>query len=153
MSRVLLLHLDGKVPNIALMRLAAHHKAIGDEVTLRRAPTVAAVEPELGDRFDRVYASAIFTRTRPVAERLLTARPDAIVGGTGWDLGRTLEDVGVTTKAQDYSIYPRFKPSIGFSQRGCQLQGEAHLHGVGQPRGRARALPRARSAARGRRET
>jgi hypothetical protein len=35
--RVLLLHLDGKLPNVALMRLSAHHKARGDEVTLRRA--------------------------------------------------------------------------------------------------------------------
>lgn len=119
--KILLLHLDGKLPNIALMRLAAHHKALGDDVTLRCAPTVVAVEPEFGDTFDRVYASAIFERTRPVAERLLAARPDAIIGGTGWNIARTLEDVGVTTKAQDYSIYPRFKPSIGFSQRGCRL--------------------------------
>lgn len=119
---VLLLHLDGKLPNIALMRLAAHHRALGDVVTLRHAPTVAAVEPELGDIFDRVYASAIFERTRPVAARLLEVRPDAIVGGTGWDLGRTLEDVGVATLAQDYSVYPRFRASIGFSQRGCRLR-------------------------------
>lgn len=122
MKHVLLLHLDGKLPNLALMRLAAHHRVLGDAVTLRRAPTMAAVEPELGDNFDMVYASAIFERTRPVAERLLEVRPDAIVGGTGWDVSRTLEDVGVTTKEQDYSVYPRFEPSIGFSQRGCRLK-------------------------------
>jgi len=120
--KVLLLHLDGKLPNIALMRIAAHHRALGHEVSFRRTPTPAAVEPELGDDFDRVYASAIFERTRPVAERLLEVRPDAIVGGTGWDVGRTLEQVGVMTQAQDYSLYPRFRPSIGFSQRGCRLK-------------------------------
>ena len=124
MKRILLLHLDGKLPNVALMRVAAHHRALGDQVELRRAPTVAAVAPELGDQFDRVYASAIFERTRPVAERLLTVRPDAIVGGTGWDLRRSLEDIGIVTKAQDYSIYPRFQPSIGFTQRGCRLRCE-----------------------------
>lgn len=32
---VLLLQLDGKIPNIALMRLAAHHRALGDVVVLR----------------------------------------------------------------------------------------------------------------------
>jgi hypothetical protein len=121
-ANVLLLHLDGKLPNLALMRLAAHHRALGDAVTLRRAPTIAAVEPELWDVFDRVYASCIFDRTRPVAERLLEVRPDAIVGGTGWDLRRTIEDLGVTTKTQDYSLYPRFRASIGFSQRGCRLR-------------------------------
>lgn len=124
MNRVLLLHLDGKLPNIALMRIAAHHHALGDSVELRRAPTAEAVEPELGDAFDRVYASAVFERTRPVAQRLMEVRPDAFVGGTGWNVRRSLEDVGITTKAQDYSIYPRFKPSIGFSQRGCRLRCE-----------------------------
>jgi hypothetical protein len=104
------------------MRLAAHHRANGDEVVLRRTPTVASVEPELGDRFDLVYASAIFERTRPVVERLLCVRPDAVIGGTGWDVTKTLEDAGVTTTMQDYSIYPRFGPSIGFSQRGCRLR-------------------------------
>lgn len=119
---VLLLHLDGKLPNVALMRLAAHHRALGDEVTLRYAGTKAAVEPEIGDKFDRVYASAIFERTRPVAERLLEVRPDAIIGGTGFDVARTLESIGVTTLAQDYSIYPRCRFSIGFTQRGCRLR-------------------------------
>ena len=121
---VLLLHLDGKLPNVALMRIAAHHRALGDAVTLRRVPTPSAIEPELGDRFDRVYASAIFERTRPVAERLLEVRPDAVVGGTGWRVESALEDVGIATRAQDYSIYPRFEPSIGFSQRGCRLKCE-----------------------------
>jgi hypothetical protein len=121
---VLLLHLDGRLPNLALMRLAAHHHALGDTVTLRRALTVAAVEPELGDAFERVYASAVFTRTRPVVARLLEVRPDAIVGGTGVDVSRTLESFGVTTKVQDYSIYPGFPHSIGFSQRGCRLRCE-----------------------------
>jgi hypothetical protein len=121
-SSILLLHLDGKLPNVALMRIAAHHRAIGDSVELRHAPTVASVEPEMLDRHDRVYASCIFERTKPVAERVLSAHPGAHVGGTGFELSKTLEDVGITTKTQDYSIYPRFRPSIGFTQRGCRLR-------------------------------
>ena len=93
-------------------------------MTLRRAPTVAAVEPELGDRYDAVYGSCIFERTRPVAERLLEIRRDAIVGGTGWSLQRTLADVGITTTAKDYGLYPRFAASLGFTQRGCRLKCE-----------------------------
>lgn len=119
---VLLLHLDGKLPNLALMRLAAHHRALGDVVAFRKALKIEAVEPHLGDAFERVYASAIFERTRPIAERLLEVRQDAIIGGTGWDLRRTLEDMGVTTKAQDYTDYDDFAPSIGFTQRGCRLK-------------------------------
>jgi hypothetical protein len=118
---VLLLQLDGKFPNLALMRLSAHHKAMGDSVELRHAPTVEKVERGLFDDADRVYASLIFERTRPVARRLREVRPDAIIGGSGWDLVTTLEGIGVATEDQDYSIYPRWRPSIGFSQRGCRL--------------------------------
>lgn len=120
--KVLLLQLDGKLPNVALMRLAAHHSTLGDEVELRRAGNAAQVERQLWDAHDRVYASLIFERTRPVAERLLRSNPNAIVGGTGWDLTTTLEQHGVTTLEQDYSIYPEFKSSIGFLQRGCRLR-------------------------------
>jgi hypothetical protein len=121
-ERILLLQLDGKVPNIALMRLSAHHKERGADVELRRAGNMQAVETGLFDRFDRVYASLIFERTRPVAERLLAVRPDAIIGGTGWDVSSSLEAFGVTTKQQDYSIYPQWSQSIGFTQRGCRLK-------------------------------
>ena len=121
--KVLLLQLDGSLLNLALMRLAAHHRSLGDEVTLRRAPKPSAVEPMLGDSFARVYASLIFERTRPVAERLLRVHPDAVVGGTGWDLVATLEGVGVGDRVRpDYSDYPGYRHSVGFTQRGCRLR-------------------------------
>jgi len=121
MSRVLLLQLDGKMPNVALMRIAAHHRDLGDEVELRRAGNESSVCRELGEPFDRIYASLIFERTRPVAERLLKEQPGAVVGGTGWN-SRSLEDVGIDTRVQDYSVYPKWKRSIGFLQRGCRLR-------------------------------
>ena len=120
--KVLLLQLDGKIPNIALMRLAAHHRGLGDEVELRRAGNAATLERGFWDDHERVYGSMIFERTRPVGEALLSARPDAILGGTGWSLTTTLKDVGVETRAQDYSVYPGYRQSIGFTQRGCRLK-------------------------------
>lgn len=113
--RVLLLQLDGKIPNIALMRIASHHKALGDDVVLERSafPSVDG---------DLIYASAIFEKTKPLIEDLISRYPDAIVGGTGWDVSKTLESIGITTKNQDYSIYPNFTQSIGFTQRGCRLR-------------------------------
>lgn len=118
--RVLLIQMDGSLPNIALMRIASHHRALGDDVSLRYSYGRDLWEQEP----DRVYASLIFERTRPRAEALLRARPDAIVGGTGWDIGLTLEAGGIATKAQDYSLYPDFVDSIGFTQRGCRLRCE-----------------------------
>lgn len=120
--KILLFQLDGKIPNIALMRISAHHKARGDEVELRRAGNLQAIERQFGDDHDLIYASLIFERTRPVAERLKEIYPGAIIGGTGWDLALKLEDFGIETKVQDYSIFPRWKQSIGFTQRGCRLK-------------------------------
>lgn len=130
MGRVLLLHLDGKIPNIALMRLAHHHRACGDQVELRRADNPRLLEKRLQNdldgwnllEWDQVYGSMIFERTRPIGEAILKIRPDAILGGTGWDVTSSLESYGIETNIQDYSIYPGWRQSIGFTQRGCRLR-------------------------------
>jgi hypothetical protein len=119
--RVLLLQLDGKLPNIALMRIAAHHRDRGDKVLLDHARQSSAVERGLWDQWDKVYASLIFEKTRPLARRLLEVFPDAVIGGSGWDESVTVEQHGITTKRQDYSDYPSFRSSIGFTQRGCRF--------------------------------
>lgn len=116
---VLLFQLDGKIPNIALMRIAAHHQALGDEVSLRWG---AQPMRELWDNPDRVYASAIFEKTRPQVEAFKKEFPEAIIGGTGVDVGSTLESFGISTLRQEYSIYPQWRQSIGFTQRGCRLK-------------------------------
>ena len=49
--------------------------------------------------------------------------PGAIVGGTGWDSTVKLADVGITDDGPiDYTDYPRWSASLGFSQRGCRLR-------------------------------
>jgi hypothetical protein len=129
---VLLWHLDGKLPNLALMRLAAHHRERGDVVELRQVSNGSAldvkawreIEPRFDDPpWDRVYASAIFERTRPLAERLAALYPGAEIGGTGtWSLGRTLADVGISEDGPlDYSSYPDFTASLGFTAMGGGL--------------------------------
>lgn len=119
--KVLVLHLDGKLPNLALMRIAAHHKALGDDVTFRRVEHVSRAGPHLGDSFDRIYASAIFERTRPICQAIEREWPGAIIGGTGWNLTETLEQHGIHTQVQDWSLYPSYQHSMGFTQRGCRL--------------------------------
>src|SRR5262245_24341021 len=119
--RVRLTHIDGKLPNLALMKLAHWHRTQGDDVYFSRH-----VEPDLLEpNYDRVYGSAIFSYSVPRVERLLASWPDAIVGGTHNLLNnRTIEDVlGVDEyEHYDYSIYDRFNASIGFTQRGCRLK-------------------------------
>lgn len=118
--KVLLYHLDGALPNIALMRVAAHHRKIGDSVELRRGRVYRTLEDQDDDLL--VYGSLIFEKTRPVAEALRREFPQAVLGGTGWSVEGSLEEVLVTTLEQDYTLYPEFRHSIGFSQRGCRLK-------------------------------
>ena len=119
---VLLLHLDGSQPNRALMRIAAHHAALGDLVTLRRTDTVSRVPARFGDDFQRVYASAIFDRSQPLVDAVQKQWPGAVIGGSGADPDMKLECIGIPTEgALDYSGYPAYRHSIGFTQRGCRL--------------------------------
>jgi hypothetical protein len=118
---VRLVHIDGKLPNLALMKLAHWHRAKGDKVTLARTPSPSLFEPS----YTQVYGSAIFGWSAPVLQRLCDAFPEAILGGTGsGDIKSTVESIIGQDHYEhyDYSIYPEFPYSIGFSQRGCRLQ-------------------------------
>jgi hypothetical protein len=118
---VLLLQLDGKLPLISLMKIAAHHRELGHKIHFRQIGNLPAIERQLWDDYDLVYASCIFEKTRPLAERLLQIYPNAFIGGSGWDISTTLPGIGIATQEQDYSIYPNYRHSIGYSTRGCRL--------------------------------
>jgi hypothetical protein len=120
---VLLLQLDGKLPNLALMRLAAHHRERGHTVTLRRAGNSRSLQPQFDDPvWNAVYGSLIFQFSRPLAEEAQRVYPGIVLGGTGWDVTTSLEKIGVRSQELDYSDYPQWRSSLGFTQRGCRLQ-------------------------------
>lgn len=117
---VRLTQIDGKLPNLALMKLAHWHRARGDEVHFSRKVHRDMLEP----RYDRVYGSAIFNYSARLLTEFQQEFPGAIVGGTGTDSLRTVEqEIGSDTyEFYDYSPYPGFSSSIGFTQRGCRLR-------------------------------
>jgi hypothetical protein len=105
--KILLIDVDSKIPNIALMKLSAYHKSLGDEVFLNHC-----------DNPDKVYASAIFTRSKPYCEILLKMYHGIIeIGGTGWDIEKRLPPE-VEKMNCDYSLY-NFTEGMGFTTRGC----------------------------------
>lgn len=116
--RIRLTQLDGKLPNLALMRLAAFHRDRGDEVMFTRH----AAKDMLEGQYDRVYGSAIFTTSQPEIERLVSDFPGAVVGGTGSNSTAMVEDFTGAWERCDYSLYPDFQPSIGFTARGCRMK-------------------------------
>lgn len=120
MARVRLTQIDGKLPNLALMKLSAWHKERGDEVHFSRSPYRGIFEPE----YDRVYGSAIFDFSTERVSRLRLEFPGVIVGGT-WNTAdpTTVEDlIGDEFAGLDYSFWPDFTGSLGFTARGCRLR-------------------------------
>lgn len=140
MGHVRITPLDGKIPNLALMHLAAWHKSRGDEIHFRPSIERTFDEPA----YDRVYGSAIFSTTQKKIALFKQHFPEAIVGGTGSGDPITVEDiVGQDFDAYDYLEYTErvtrrrkgedgksekvvieqpWSSSIGFTQRGCRLK-------------------------------
>lgn len=117
--RVRLTQLDGKLPNLALMRLSHWHKSRGDEVYFTRDISCGRDEVP----YNVVYGSAIFQFSADRVERFKSHWSGALVGGTGSNLSMSLNQyLGEDEEHYDYDIYPDFKPSIGFTQRGCRLR-------------------------------
>jgi hypothetical protein len=104
--KVLLIDFDGKIPNLALLKLSTWHKSQGDEIFLNTC-----------DNPDKVYISSLFTWNREKVEKLLQVYPDAEVGGTGWDIHKDLPSEIKACKP-DYDLYkvsdilPRIKGGI-----------------------------------------
>jgi len=90
-------------PNLALMKLAAHHKEQGDSV-LWFDPLFPA---------DKVYSSKVFTFSQTSSY----LPSDTIKGGTGCGLSTMLPDA-VEHTMPDYSLYG-IDYSMGFVTRGC----------------------------------
>lgn len=131
MSIVRVTPLDGKLPNLALMRLAAWHRAQGDTVHWERSIMRRFDEP----MYDVIYGSAIFAETARKAAMFAQQFPGAIIGGSGGNkhlrVDATLPDedkagipgpVPTQFTALDYSGYPKFTASIGYTMRGCRFK-------------------------------
>ena len=101
------------------MKLSHFYKEQGDEVYFQNSVTRSIFEPE----YDIVFGSAIFSTSEKKIQLFRAHFPSAKIGGTGSGENWTVEDfTGDYPDIYDYSIYPDFKHSIGFSQRGCRLR-------------------------------
>jgi hypothetical protein len=119
---VRLTQIDGKLPNLALMKVARVHRDRGDEIVFSKRVQRDILEPV----YSAVYGSAIFAYSAPRVAEFKAEFPEAVVGGT-WNVldNTTVEThLGLTGDDErfDYSIYPGFTGSIGFTQRGCRLK-------------------------------
>jgi len=118
---ILLIDADSTIPNLALMKISAYHKAKGDIVKLiqLKLPYYPNRQKEHYDAdyslfsYDLKYCSVIFP-----GNAIYIHGTDIIFGGTGYSLDKTLSE-DMDKMDPDYSIYPDNKISYGFISRGC----------------------------------
>lgn len=115
-----LTQIDGKLPNLALMKLSHWHKSQGDTVHFFDRIHKNLFEPE----YDKVLGSSIFKFSEKARQTFKREFPLCFIGGTGSDNNITVEEMIGQEEYEnyDYDIYPDFKHSIGFTQRGCRLK-------------------------------
>ena len=104
--RILLIQVDGKMPNLALMKISAWHKNKGDIVGFNISTP------------DKVYISSIFSWNASKV-RGISKLFDCIVeiGGTGIDISKKLP-YEIEHIMPDYDLYD-IDYSMGFTSRGC----------------------------------
>lgn len=130
-----LIDVDGKLPNLALMKISNYYKSMGEQVEFVRS------DARKHD-YEKIYASAIFTKSKLECIKLQEYYEDRIeIGGTGWDIEKRLPKE-IESMKPDYDlytsdmIYPKIKgimtkerkqekakqivnAGIGFTSRGC----------------------------------
>jgi len=86
-----LLDIGGKIPNLALMKISAYHKQLGDTVRINAGGEVT-------------YVSCIFSKHSHIAERAQEMYKNVVVGGPGWDT-ETILPAEIEKLKPDYSLY------------------------------------------------
>lgn len=125
--RIGLIDVDGhNFPNIALMKIASWHRNQGDmvewAVPRKRIVWKDLFGPEKSNiaevKYDKIYASKIFTFTQDFERSQYTTK-EFVLGGTGYDIKKTLPPEIDSHKGLDYSLYPQYNFSVQFFSRGC----------------------------------
>lgn len=95
MNLIGLIDVDGKIPNLALMKISTYYKSMGEKVEFVQD----------GVDYEKIYASSIFTKSEEKCKKLLDQYGNKIeIGGTGWDIEKKLIPEIESCKA-DYDLY------------------------------------------------
>ncbi len=122
MMKVLLVDVDSKIPNLALMKLSTFYKSKGWEVDFIKLgfngyPGKRKIKVVYGYGYDKVHCSNIFTPNQGYFKVIQC--DDVEIGGVGSinPMKKLPEDA--ERVEPDYSLYPENDTSYGFITRGC----------------------------------
>jgi len=112
---ILLIDVDGRLPNLALMKLSRYYKEKGRDVVLAKRNLRM-------NRADGIFASCLFnfeSSMRSIEALKKYYGNDIQIGGSGVDLTNRLPEK-IEAMPPDYDLYPELKGrAIGFVTRGC----------------------------------
>lgn len=111
----LLIDVDSKIPNLALMKISAYLKKAGDTVELLRLDGKLKLLPN--GPFESVWISCVFTWNRQLALYCDNCYGCSRVGGSGVSLSIKLP-AEIEGMIPDYDLYGDDR-AIGFVIRGC----------------------------------
>ena len=120
---ILLIHLDGRLPNLALMKLSRYYKEQGKRVILdRRGDRIISCRRGGMGAPEAIFASCVFSYSAD-ANRIRKLKDyfgkSITLGGSGVDTQRRLPRK-IEEMPADYTLYPELDDiSIGFVTRGC----------------------------------
>ncbi len=103
--RISLIDVDSKIPNLALMKISAYHKKIGNIIDFNLPNP------------DVIYSSIVFTKNKNKAKNITLNGIPRVFGGSGYSLSKKLPDKIEFIKP-DYDLYPT-EYMMGFTSRGC----------------------------------
>lgn len=105
--RIGLVDVDGhNFPNLALMKLSAYHKQLGDTVEWANSL----------EKFDKIYMAKVFIFTED--DNFAYQCDDIVRGGTGYDLTSKLP-AEIECCYPDYDLYNIKNTAYGYLTRGC----------------------------------
>lgn len=112
-----LIDIDSKIPNLALMKISAFYKSMGEEVELVSLPgcrvkrvkntgDIRKIADNAEKKYSHIFASSVFTRSQPIIDIMTEMCGDKIeFGGTGsYDPKKRLPDV-IEKMQPDYELY------------------------------------------------
>lgn len=119
-TKILLVDVDSKIPNLALMKISTYYKQQGCLVELRKIGYSYYPHNKncmvFVDEYDKVFVSTIFKIN--VGRISFVGNSEIVKGGVGYDLTNKLSEQ-IESLEPDYSLYPDNNFSYGFITRGC----------------------------------
>lgn len=109
MQRIGIIQVDGKLPNMAIMKIAGYHESKNDHVEWYNGNLYESL-------YDKIYASKIFSFSQTPD----LPKEKSFIGGTGIDFYNRLPEE-IEKSNISYSLYKDCNYHLGFSMKGCRF--------------------------------